>query len=113
MAFLREIRCNVEGDKRNGRRVARQLVVSKHYISVPRGDYYCPVCMPMVSAIRQVKARMDLSLLFLHRQVLARRSSVEGPPKLPFAGLRPALTRVFADSSGAFTVSRSKSTGGV
>jgi|GEM_PF-5861809 len=57
---------------------------------------------------------MDLSLLFLHRQVLAGRSSVEGPhqAKLPFAGLRLALTRVFGDSSGAFTVTRSKSTGG-
>jgi hypothetical protein len=55
----------------------------------------------MVSAIARGERQMDLSLLFLHRQVLAGRSSVEGPPKLPFAGLRLALSRVFGDSSGA------------
>jgi hypothetical protein len=35
--FFREIRCNVEGDGPNNRRVAGLLMVSKNYISVPRG----------------------------------------------------------------------------
>jgi hypothetical protein len=42
--------------------------------------------MPIVSAIRRGKTQMDLSLLFLHRQGLAGRSSAEDRPTCRLQG---------------------------
>jgi hypothetical protein len=43
-------------------------------------DYNCRCACQMVGAIRCGKARMDLSLWFLHRQWLAGRPCVEDRP---------------------------------